>query len=65
MVQSAVKDADVYLVEAPEERRDALASLRRLYQAELKGVGEVVTYGMPVHQRDGTSEIAFASQRDV
>lgn len=52
MVQSAVKDAHVCLGEAPEERRDALASVRRLCQAELKGVGEVVTYGMPVHQRD-------------
>ncbi|MFD7768809.1 hypothetical protein [Streptomyces sp. NPDC059787] len=65
MVQSAAKDADVYLVEAPGERRDVLASLCRLCQAKLKRVGEAVTYGMPVYQRDGTSEIAFASQRDV
>ncbi|MFG2514305.1 DUF1801 domain-containing protein [Streptomyces sp. NPDC048584] len=63
MVQSTAKDVDAYLAEVPEERREALARLRRLCQAELTGFDEVMAYGMPVYQRGGTAEIAFASQK--
>ncbi|GAB2812408.1 hypothetical protein GCM10027073_50730 [Streptomyces chlorus] len=63
MVQSTAADVDSYLAEVPEGRRAALAELRRLCRAELKGFAEVMAYGMPAYERDGTTEIAFASQR--
>ncbi|WP_030224672.1 DUF1801 domain-containing protein [Streptomyces sp. NRRL WC-3626] len=63
MVQSAAKDVDAYLAEAPEGRREVLSRLRRLCQAELGGFREGMAYGMPVYQRGGTAEIAFASQK--
>ncbi|AVH58979.1 MULTISPECIES: iron chaperone [Streptomyces] len=63
MVQSSATDVGDYLAEVPEERRDALTELRQMCLAELKGFGEVMAYGMPAYERDGTAEIAFASQK--
>ncbi|MFE0960111.1 iron chaperone [Streptomyces fungicidicus] len=63
MVQSTAKDVDAYLAEVPEERREVLTRLRRLCRAELKEFREAMAYGMPVYQRGGTAEIAFASQK--
>ncbi|MFE4373123.1 iron chaperone [Streptomyces sp. NPDC056835] len=63
MVRSSAEDVDGYLAEVPEERRDALAGLRRLCRAELRGFDEVMAYGMPAYERDGAAEIAFASQK--
>ncbi|CAM5714077.1 iron chaperone [Streptomyces hirsutus] len=63
MAQSTAADVDSYLSEAPEGRRAALAELRRLCGEELKGFAEVMAYGMPAYERDGTAEIAFASQK--
>ncbi|WP_328949830.1 DUF1801 domain-containing protein [Streptomyces sp. NBC_00184] len=63
MVQSRAEDVDGYLAEVSEERRAALARLRELCRAELPGFAEVMAYGMPVYERDGVGEIAFASQK--
>ncbi|MGW5109580.1 iron chaperone [Nocardia sp. NPDC004123] len=63
MVQSKAVDVDGYLTEVPEERRGALAELRRLCRKELVGFHEVMAYGMPAYERDGAAEIAFASQK--
>ncbi|MFE2478058.1 DUF1801 domain-containing protein [Streptomyces sp. NPDC059389] len=63
MVQSSAEHVDGYLVEVPEGRRDALTRLRQLCQAELKGFDEVMAYGMPAYTREGSAEIAFASQK--
>lgn len=63
MVQSSAADVDAYLAEAPEERKDVLVRLRQLCRAELKGFDEVMAYGMPVYERGGVAEIAFASQK--
>lgn len=63
MVQSRAEDVDGYLAEVPQERRDALTRLRQLCRTELTGFGEVMAYGMPAYERDGTAEIAFASQK--
>lgn len=63
MVQSQAEDVDGYLAEVPEERRAALTRLRELCRAELPGFAEVMAYGMPVYERDGVGEIAFASQK--
>src|SRR5690606_6860154 len=62
MVQSSAEDVDRYLSEVPEERREALAELRRLCRAELTGFTEALAYGMPAYQRDAAAEIAFARQ---
>jgi len=63
MVQSSAEDVDQYLTEVPEGRREALTALRALCLAELTGFREVMAYGMPVYERDGTGEVAFASQK--
>ncbi|MFE6931946.1 iron chaperone [Streptomyces sp. NPDC057699] len=63
MVQSRAEDVDGYLAEVPEERREALTRLRELCRAELPGFAEVMAYGMPVYERDGVGEVAFASQK--
>ncbi|MEU5522288.1 DUF1801 domain-containing protein [Streptomyces sp. NPDC047860] len=63
MVQSTAKDVDAYVAEAPEERREALTRLRQLCRDELGGFDEVMAYGMPVYERGGVAEIAFASQK--
>ncbi|MEU9853582.1 DUF1801 domain-containing protein [Streptomyces sp. NPDC047974] len=63
MVQSNATDVDGYLTEAPEERRGMLARIRELCREELVGFDEVMAYGMPAYERDGTCEIAFASQK--
>ncbi|MCX5342022.1 iron chaperone [Streptomyces atratus] len=63
MVRSEAKDVAGYLAEVPETRRDALTRLRELCRAELAGFDEVMAYGMPAYERDGTAEIAFASQK--
>ncbi|MEV6780974.1 DUF1801 domain-containing protein [Streptomyces sp. NPDC051098] len=63
MVQSAAENVDCYLAEVSEERKEAVTRLRELCRAELQGFSEVMAYGMPVYERDGTGEIAFASQK--
>ncbi|MFJ8074575.1 iron chaperone [Streptomyces sp. NPDC096176] len=63
MVQSDAEDVEGYVAEVPEERRDALVRLRQMCRAELKGFDEVMAYGMPAYERDGSAEIAFASQK--
>lgn len=63
MVRSEATDVDGYLAGVPEDHREALVRLRRMCRAELTGFDEVMAYGMPAYQRDGVTEIAFASQR--
>ncbi|MFD3440672.1 iron chaperone [Streptomyces sp. NPDC058685] len=63
MVQSQADDVDGYLAEVPEERREALTRLRELCRGELGGFTEAMAYGMPVYERDGKGEVAFASQK--
>jgi uncharacterized protein YdhG (YjbR/CyaY superfamily) len=63
MAQSRAADVDTYLTEVPGERVEALTRLRDLCRSELTGFTEVMAYGMPAYQRDGTGEFAFASQK--
>ena len=63
-MQSNAQDVDAYLEEAPEERRAALTRLRQLCQATLEGYDETMAYGMPSYARNGTGEVAFASQKN-
>lgn len=63
MVQHAADDVDGYLAAVPEERRAVLTRLRQLCRDELTGFGERMEYGLPSYERDGVTEIAFASQK--
>ncbi|KQY38433.1 MULTISPECIES: iron chaperone [Nocardia] len=63
MVQSKAADVATYLAELPQDRREALTRLRDLCLQELPGFTEVMSYGMPAYERDGTGEVAFASQK--
>lgn len=63
MAQPPAPDVDSYLAAVTGDRAAALARLRELCQAELTGFTETIAYGMPAYLRDGTAEIAFASQK--
>lgn len=53
-----------YLKEVPEERTAAIAHIRKLCQEKLTDFEESMQYGMPSYSRDGTVEVAFASQKN-
>ncbi|MGW6120745.1 iron chaperone [Nocardia sp. NPDC055165] len=63
MVQSKAPDVATYLAEVSADRREALTRLRDLCLQELPGFTEVMSYGMPAYERDGTGEVAFAGQK--
>ncbi|MFE1592002.1 iron chaperone [Nocardia sp. NPDC058705] len=63
MVQSEAHDVPTYLAELPDDRREAVTRLRDLCLQELPGFTEVMAYGMPTYERDGTPEVAVASQK--
>ena len=63
-MQSKAPDVTTYLQEVPEERREALNHLRQLCLETLIGYDELMTYGMPSYAKNGTGEVAFASQRN-
>ena len=63
-MQSTATDVDAYLAEVPAERRDILTAVRQLCLANLPGYTESMDYGMPCYARDGTIEVAFASQKN-
>ena len=63
MSSAAPTDVDGYLAGLPDERRDALARVREFLREELSDFAEVIAYGMPTYERDGTAEFAFASQK--
>jgi uncharacterized protein YdhG (YjbR/CyaY superfamily) len=62
-MQSNAADVDTYLAEVPEDRREALTAIRRLCLATHPGYEEGMAYKMPSYSKDGTVEIAFASQK--
>ena len=60
-MKSEATTVEGYLADVPEERRQALETLRTLCLDELAGYEE----GMPSYSRDGTAvEVAFASQKN-
>ena len=63
-MQSKAKDVDRYLTQVPDERLEALRQLREMCVAVLEGYDEGMQYGMPSYARDGTVEVAFASQKN-
>jgi uncharacterized protein YdhG (YjbR/CyaY superfamily) len=64
-MKSEATTVEGYLADVPEERRQALETLRTLCLDELAGYEEGMQYGMPSYSRDGTAvEVAFASQKN-
>jgi uncharacterized protein YdhG (YjbR/CyaY superfamily) len=62
-VQSKAADVDSYLAQAPADRRPFLVKLRELCRKSLKGYEEGMEFGMPTYGKNGTVEVAFASQK--
>lgn len=62
-MQSSAGDVAAYLDEVPEQRRKVIAWLAEVCREELPGFEEHMGYGMPSYARDGTVEVAFASQK--
>ena len=63
-MQSDAKTVSEYLDEVPEERIIAVTQIRKLCQEHLTDFEESMRYGMPSYSRDGTVEVAFASQKN-
>ena len=63
-MQSQAKDVDLYLDEVPVKRLEALKQLRGMCLTTLEGYTESMVYGMPSYTKDGTVEVAFASQKN-
>ncbi|HKJ26315.1 MAG TPA: DUF1801 domain-containing protein [Anaerolineales bacterium] len=64
-MQSDAKTVDTYLKEVPQERQNALTTIRELCREHLDGYIENMEYGMPSYKKDGGEvEVAFASQKN-
>ncbi len=63
-MQSKATSVADYLDEVPASRRTVLAALRKLCLETLAGYEEVMAYGMPSYRKNGTVEVAFASQKN-
>ena len=63
-MQSKAQDVDKYLEEVPDLRREPLSKLRDMCLEILEGYEESMDYGMPGYKKDGTVEVAFASQKN-
>jgi uncharacterized protein YdhG (YjbR/CyaY superfamily) len=62
-MQSDASDIDSYLAWVPEGRRAVLTEIRDACRTLLTGFAESMTHGMPTYCRDGTAEVAWASQK--
>ena len=62
-MRSDAADVDAYLVAVPSDRRSVLEAIRAACGDLLVGFEESMRYGMPAYLRDGTGEIAWASQK--
>jgi uncharacterized protein YdhG (YjbR/CyaY superfamily) len=60
---SKATDVQSYVEEVPVERRTAIEKLRSLCLQTLTGYVECMEYGMPCYKRNGSPEVAFASQK--
>ena len=60
---SKATDVQSYVEQVPVERRAAIEQLRSLCLRTLTGYVECIEYGMPCYKRNGSPEVAFASQK--
>jgi uncharacterized protein YdhG (YjbR/CyaY superfamily) len=63
-MQSQASTVDLYLMEVPADRLEALTKLRQIFLSELKGYDETMRYGMPSYERNNITEAGFASQKN-
>ena len=63
-MQSEAATVAEYLKAVPKERLAALTQIRKLCQQHLTEFEESMQYGMPSYSRNGTVEVAFASQKN-
>jgi uncharacterized protein YdhG (YjbR/CyaY superfamily) len=64
-MQSEAKTVDEYLNEVPEDRKEALVTLRKLCVEILQGYEESMVYHMPSYKKEGGEvAVAFASQKN-
>lgn len=63
-MQSKAPNVAAYLEEAPAERKAVLKKLRGLCRKVLAGYEESMEWGMAAYKKDGTAEVAFASQKN-
>lgn len=61
---SEAKDVSDFLMDVPENRKEALTKIRQLCQKVLTGYDESMTYKMPSYKKDGTVAVAFNSQKN-
>ena len=62
-MRSDASDIDSYVPQMPEERRAVLIEIREACRQLLAGFAESMSHGMPTYSRDGTAEVAWASQK--
>jgi uncharacterized protein YdhG (YjbR/CyaY superfamily) len=62
-VHSDADDVGSYLAQVPAGRRAVLSELREECRRLLADFDEGMRYGMPTYSRDGTAEVAWASQK--
>jgi uncharacterized protein YdhG (YjbR/CyaY superfamily) len=62
-MRSTAPDVPTYLQQVPVERAACLNELRQLCQTILNEYEEGMDYGMPCYKKNGTVEVAFASQK--
>ena len=63
-MQSRATNVMTYLHQVPDTRRASLTKLRKLCIQTLAGYEEGMDYGMPCYKKNGTVEVAFASQKN-
>ena len=63
-MQSDAATVSEYLKEVPVDQLSAISQIRSLCQEHLSEFEESMQYGMPSYSRDGTVEVAFASQKN-
>jgi len=63
-MQSNAPNVAAYLEEAPAERKAVLKKLRALCRKVLAGYEESMEWGMAAYKKDGSAEVAFASQKN-
>lgn len=63
-MNSTAANVDEYVQEVPENRRAAINELRERCRNILVGYDESMQYGMPTYGKNGTPEVAFASQKN-
>ncbi len=63
-MQSKAATVDEFMLEVPEDRREAMERIRALCRKHLVGFEEQMLYGGPCYVRNGVAEVGFMSQKN-